>query len=194
MEKADISNQYIIPSRKPDQATPEVHALSDFTFHSHFHMGWFMSSITHNKHFCWSVAKLCPTFANQWTAAHQALPSSTISQSLLKFISIESVKLSNPLILCYPFFLLPAIFSSIRVFSNESVLHIKWPKFWSFNISPSNEYSVLIPFRIDWFDLLLSKGLSRTFSSTTVWKHQFFGAQSSLWSNSHICTWLLKKP
>ena len=86
-------------------------------------------------------------------------PSSTISQSLLKFVSIESVMLSNHLILCHPL-LLPSIFPSIRVFSNESVLCIRWPKYWSFSysISPSNEYSGLISFRIDWFDLLAIQG------------------------------------
>ena len=87
--------------------------------------------------------------------------------------------------------LLPSIFPSIRVFSNESTLHIRWPNYWSFSfsISPSNEYSGLISFRVDWFDLLLSKGLSRVFSSTTVQKQQFFGAQPSLWPTSHICAW-----
>ena len=85
-----------------------------------------------------------------------------------------------------PFFLLPSIFPSIRVFSNESTFHIWWPKDWSFNfgISPSNEYSGLISFRIDWFSLLLSKGLSRNFSSTTIQKHELFDYQLSLWPNS----------
>ena len=84
---------------------------------------------------------------------------------------------SNHLILCRPLLLLPSIFPSIRVFSTESVLCIRWPKYWSFsfNISPSNEYSGLISFRMDWLDLLESKGLSRIFSNTTVQKHQFFG-------------------
>ena len=84
--------------------------------------------------------------------------------------------------------------SSIRVFSSESALHIKWPecRSYSFSINPSSEYSQLIFFRVDWFDLLAVQGLSRIFSSTTIWKHQFFGAQLSLWSNSHICTWLLE--
>ena len=90
------------------------------------------------------------------------------------------------LILCLPL-LLPSIFPSIRVFSNESVVHIRWPKYWSFSISPSNEYSGLISFRIDWFELLALQGtLSRVFSSTTLQKHQFFGTELSLWSNSHI--------
>ena len=104
----------------------------------------------------------------------------TIAWSWLKLTSIKSVMPSNHLILCHPL-LLPSIFPSIRVFSNESALLIRWPEYWSFNfsISPANEYSGLISFRIDWFDLLLSKGFSRDFSSTTVQKHQFFSAQLS---------------
>ena len=94
-------------------------------------------------------------FVTSWTSAHQASLSSTISWSLLKFMFIESVMLSNHLILCRPL-LLPSIFPSIRVFSNELGLHIRWPKYWSFcfSISPSNEYSGLISFRIGWFDFL----------------------------------------
>ena len=94
-------------------------------------------------------------FATPWTAVRQASGSITNFQSLLKLLSIESVMPSNYLILCHPLFLLPSIFPSIRVFSNESVLHIRWPKYWSFsfNISPSNEYSGLISFRMDWLDL-----------------------------------------
>ena len=131
-----------------------------------------------------------------WTAAHQASLLSTVSLSLLKFMSIESVTLSNHLILCHYLLLLPSIFPSIRVFSNESALRIKCLKYWSFsfNISPSSEYSGLISFRVDWFDLFEIQGLSRVFSSTTVWKQQFFGVQPSLWSDSHIHTWLLEKP
>ena len=127
-----------------------------------------------------------------WTAAHQASLSFTISRSLLKPMSFESesVMPSNHLILCRPLLLLPSIFPSIKVFANESVLHIRWPKFWnfSFSIRPSNKYSGLISFRIDWFDLLRSKGLSRVFSNTTVQKHQFLGAQLSSQPNSHIHT------
>ena len=93
-------------------------------------------------------------FATPWTAARQASLSFTISQSLLRLVSIESVMPSNHLILCCPLLLLPSIFPSKRVFPNESVLRIRWPKYWSFSISPSNEYSGLIAFRIDWFDLL----------------------------------------
>ena len=132
-------------------------------------------------------------FTTPWTAAHQAF---TNSQSLLKLMSIELVMPSNHLILCCPLFLLHSIFPSTRVFSNESGLYIRWPKYssFSFSISPSNEYSGLISFQINGFGLLAVEGLSRVFSSTTVQKHQFFSTQPSVWSNSHICTWLLEKP
>ena len=95
-----------------------------------------------------------------WTAERQASLSITNSRSLLKFMSVESVMPSNHLILCHPFLLLPSIFPSIRVFSNESALRIKWPKYWSFsfNISPSNDYSGLISFRMNWLDLLAVQG------------------------------------
>ena len=135
-------------------------------------------------------------FMTPWTAACQASLSITNSQSLLKLMSIESVMPSNHLILCHPLLLLPSIFPSITVFPNESVLHIRWPKYWSFSfsISPFNEYSGLISFRMDCWISLQSKGLSRVFSNTTVQKHQFFGAQLSFQSNTHIHTWLLEKP
>ena len=124
------------------------------------------------------------------TAAQQASLSITSSWSLLKLMPIELVMPSNHLILCCPLLLRPSIFPNIRVFSNESVLRIRWPKDWSFSfsISPSKEYSGLISFRMDWLDLLAIQGDSRVFSNTTVQKHQFFGAQLSLWSNSHIHT------
>ena len=131
-------------------------------------------------------------FAIPWNAACQASLSFTISWSLLKLMSIASVMPSNHHILCLPLLLLFLIFSSIRVFPNDSALHIRWPKYWSFSfsISSSKEQTWLITFRTDWFDLL-TKGLSRVFSSTTVWKHQFFSAQPFLWSNFHIlmCGW-----
>ena len=106
------------------------------------------------------VAQLCLTLCDPWTAALQASMSITNSRSLLKLVSIELVMSSNHLILCHPLPLLPSIFPSIRVFSNESVLHIRWPNYcsFSFSISPSNEYSGLISFRIDWFDLLAVQG------------------------------------
>ena len=111
----------------------------------------------------------------------------TKSRSLLKLTSIESAMPSNHLILCRPLLLPPSIFPSKRVFSNESVLCIRRPKYWSFSfsISPSNEYSGFISFRIDWLISLQSKGLLRVFSNTTVQKHQFFSAKLSSWSNSH---------
>ena len=121
-------------------------------------------------------------FAIPQTAARQASLSITNSRNLPEPMSIESMMPSNHLILCHPLFLPPSIFPSIRVFSDESALHIRWPKYWSFsfNISPSNKYSGLISFRMDWLDLLAVQGLSRIFSNTTVQKHQFFGAQLSL--------------
>ena len=92
-----------------------------------------------------------------------------------------------------PLLLLPSIFPSIRVFSNESALCI-WPKYWSFSFSPSNEYTVLISFRIDWLDLLAVQGTLKSLLQHHSLKHQFFSAQPSLWCNSHIHTWLLEKP
>ena len=133
-------------------------------------------------------------FGTPWTTALQASLSFTISCSLLKLMFTESVMPSNHLILCLPLLLLPSIFPRIRVFSNELALFIRWPKYWSFSISPSNEYSGLISFRTDWFDLFAVQGTLKSLPITTVQKYQFFGAQPSLWSNSHIHTWLLQKP
>ena len=129
-------------------------------------------------------------FVTPWTAARQTSLSISNSPSLLKLMSIESVKPSNHLILCHPLLLPPSIFPSISVFSNESFFRVRLPKYWSFSfsISPSNEYSGLICLRIEWLDLLAVKGLSRVFSNTTVQKHQFFGAQLSSQSNFHIYT------
>ena len=127
-------------------------------------------------------------FATPWTAACQASLSITNFWSLLKLMPIESVMPSNHLILYRSLLLLPSIFPSFRVFSIESVLHIRWPKYWSFSfsISPSNESSGLISFRIDWLDLLAVQGtLKSLLQHTTNQKHQFFGAQLSLLSSSH---------
>ena len=130
-----------------------------------------------------------------WTVTHQASLSFTISWSLLKVMSTELMMPSNCLILCHPLLLLPSIFPSIWVFSSKLTLYIRWPKYWIFIISPSNEYSGLISFRIDWFDLLAVQGtLERVFSSTTFWKHQLFDSQPSLWFSPHIHTWVLEKP
>ena len=135
-------------------------------------------------------------FVTPWTAAHQVSLSITNSWSLLKLMSTESVMPTNHLILCHPLLLLPSIFPNIRVFSNESVLCIRWPKYWSFsfNISPSNEYSGLIYFRIDWFDLLAVQGtlksvLQHRSSKSSILRHSAFFTV-----NSHIHTWPLEKP
>ena len=134
-----------------------------------------------------SVAQSCLT-ATPWITALQASLSITNSQSSPKLKSIESVMPSSHLILCHPLLLLPPIPLRIRVFSSESIIYIRWQKYWSFSfsISPSNEHPGLIS--------LQSKGLSRVFSNTTVQKHQFFNTQLSSQSNSHIHTWPLEKP
>ena len=143
---------------------------------------------------CCSVAQSCPTLWDPMDCSTPGLPSISISWSLLKLMFIDLVMPSNHLILCHRLLLLPSIFPSIRVFSKESVLHIGG---WSLGASSS-----VIPKHIQgWFLLgwtgwisLQSKGLSGVFSNTTVQKHQFFGTQLSLWSNSHIHGWLLEKP
>ena len=120
-------------------------------------------------------------FATPWTAAHQVSLSITNSWSLLKIMSIESVMPSNHLILCHPLLLLPSVFPSIRVYSNESVLHIRWPKYWSFSfsISPSNKYSGLSSFKMDWFDFLAIQGTLKNLlqyhsSKASILQHSAF--------------------
>ena len=134
-------------------------------------------------------------FATPWTGAHQASLSFTISWNLLKLMPIESVIPANHLILCHPL-LLPSIFPSMRVFPMSWLFTSggQGIKSLSFSISPSSEYSGLISFRIDWFDLLGVQGTCKSLLQSTVQKHQFFGTQPSLWSNFHIHTWLLEKP
>ena len=128
--------------------------------------------------------------ATPQTTACQASLSITNHQSLFKLISIELVISSNHFILCHPLLLTPSVFPSIRIFSNESALCIRWPMYWSFSfsISPSNEYSGLISFRMGWFDLVAVQGTLKSLLNSTVQKHLFFGAQLSLQSNSHIHT------
>ena len=134
-------------------------------------------------------------FATPGTAARQASLSFTrLTRSLLKLMSIESAIPSNHLILCLPLLFLPSIFPSIRVFSKGSALHITWPNYWSFSISPSMNIPGWFPLGLTCLVSLQSKGLLRVFSNTAVQKHQFFGTQPSSWSNSHIHTWLWEKP
>ena len=145
-------------------------------------------SIVHTLNHVW-------LFVNPWTAAHQASLSITVSQSLLELMSIKSVIPSNHLVLCRPFLLLLSIFPSIRVFSNELVLHIRWPMYWSFSfsISPSNEYLGLISFRIDWFDLCDPTD-SQESSPTPQFKSTNSSVFSLLYGIALIHTWLREKP
>ena len=130
---------------------------------------------------CCSVAQSCPTLCNPMDCSTPGFPGHHNSQSLFKLMSIKSVMPFNHLILCCPLFLLPSIFPIIRVFSKESVLHIRWPKYWnfSFSISPSNKYSGLISFRIDWFELLSVKGTLKSLlqhysSKASILQHSAF--------------------
>ena len=134
-------------------------------------------------------------FVTLQTAVCQAPLASTIFPTLLKFMSTELVMPSNHLTLCSSLHLLPWIFPSIRVFFSESALSIRWPKYWSFSISPFNQYSGFISFRISWLDLLaVQVTLKSLLQHHCSKKHKFFVTQLSLWSNSHIHTWLLEKP
>ena len=134
-----------------------------------------------------SVSELCRLFVTPWSTVHQASPSVTNSQSLLKLMSIESVMPSNCLILCHSLLLLASVFPNIRIFSIESVLHIRWPKYWSFSfsISPSNECSGLFPFRADWLDLLAVQGTLKSLlqhhssKASILWHSAFFMVQVS---------------
>ena len=143
------------------------------------------NSAVSSVHFC-SVAQSCPTLCDPKDCSTPGL-SITNSQSLLKFMSIETVMPFNHLIPCHPLLLPPSIFTCIRGFSNESVLHIRWPKYWSFsfNISPSNEYSGLISLRIDWLDLLADQGTLKSLlqhhssKASILWLSAFFIVQLS---------------
>ena len=135
--------------------------------------------------------------ATPWTAAHQASLSFTISWSLLKFMSIESVMPFNCLVLCYPLLLLPSIFPNIRVFSNELALRIRCPKYSSFSVSPSSEYSGLISFRIDWFDLLAVQGTVKSLLQhhnlkASVLQHLAFFIRHQAEHRFHLSPWVLR--
>ena len=135
-----------------------------------------------------SVAQSCLTLCNPMDCNTPGLP---VYHQLLE---LAQTHVHPTISSCCLLLLLPSIFPSIRVFSNELVLHIRWPKYWSFSfsINPFNEHSGLVSSRMDWLDLLAGQGTLKS-SPTPVKKHQFFGAQPSLWSNSHIHTWLLEK-
>ena len=134
--------------------------------------------------------------ATPWIAARQASLSITNSQSSLTLMSIELVMPSSHLILCHPLLLLPPIPPSIRVFSNQSAVRMRWPKYWSFSfgIIPSKEHPGLISFRMDWLDLLAVQGTLKSLLQHHSSKHQFFGAQLSSQSHFHIHTWPQEKP
>ena len=140
-------------------------------------------------HHCCSVAESCPTLCCPMKGSTPGFPVLhhllELAQTHVHWVG-DAIQPSHPLLSHLCLLLPPSIFPSIRVFSNVSACLIRWPKYWSFSISLSNEYSGLISFSMDWFDLLAGQGLSRVFSNTTVQKHQFFSTQASLWSNSHI--------
>ena len=137
-----------------------------------------------------SVAQLCPSLCDPMNRSTPGLPSITNSRSSPKLMSLESVMPSSHFLLCCPLLLLPSIPPSIRVFSNESTLRMRLPKYWSFslNISPSNEHSGLVSFRMDWLDLLAVQGTLKSLLQHHSQKHQFFSTQLSSQSNSHIHT------
>ena len=143
-----------------------------------------------------SVAHHGRLFVTPWIAAHQASLSITNSWSSPKLMCIKSVMTSSHLILCRPLLLLPLIPPSVRVFSNESTLRMRWPKYWSFSfsISPSNEYPGLVSFRMDWLDLLAVQGTLKSLLQHHSSKASILHAQLSSQSNSHIYTWPLEKP
>ena len=137
---------------------------------------------------CCSVTKLCLTLCDPMDCSAPGFP---VLHYLSEFAQIYVqwcyLTISSSTTLFFAFFL-------SRVFSNRLTLHIRWPEYWSFSISPSNEYSGLIFFRLEWFDLLATQGTLKSLPSSTIWRHQFFCAQPPLWSNTHIRTWLLEKP
>ena len=143
-----------------------------------------------------SVAQSCSTLCDPMNRGVPGLP---VYHQPLESTQTHVHQVSDAILPSHPLsslILLPSVFPMIRVFSNESALRIRWPKYWSFifNISPSNKHPGLIFFRMDWLDLLAVQGTLKSLSNTTVQKHQFFGAQLSSQSNSHIHTWLLEKP
>ena len=143
-----------------------------------------------------SVTQLCPTLCDPMDCSMPGFPVNHQLQSLLKLMSVESVMPSNHLILYIPLILLPSIFLSIMVFTNQLALCIRCPKYWSFSFSiiPSNKYSGVISFRIDWFDFFAVQGTLKSLLQHHSSKSSFYSVQTSLWSSSLIHTWLLEKP
>ena len=166
------------------------------SLHDHKHEGSCPWSPSPKKGGGCSITQSCPTLCTPMPTSHQASLSFTVSWSLLIFMSTELLMLSNPSHPLPPSSPFAFSLSHIRVFFSDSTLCIRWPKYWSFSfsINPSNESSGLISFRIDWFISLQCKGPSRVFSSTSVQKHQFFGAQPPSWPNTHIGSRLLENP
>ena len=166
-----------------------------FSLSIHLSIGFFHALPTINGAAQFSsIAQSCLTLCNLMNCSMPGFPVHHQLPELVWTQSIELAMPSNHLICCHLFLLLPSIFPSIRVFSNNSVLCIRCPKYWSFSfsISPSNEYSGLISFRIDWFELLAVQGTLMSLLQYHISKASIFGAQLSLWSNSHIHTWLLE--
>ena len=183
-----------VPHHLPEFAQIHVHCIHDAISHQS-NPYFFGKQIYRLKSFS-SVQSLSHVwlFATLWIAARQASLSITNSQSSLKLISIESVMPSSYLILCHPLLLLPPIPPSIKVFSSESTLHVRWPKYWNFSISPSNEHPGLISFRMDWLDLLAVQGTLKSLlqhqgsKASILWHSAFFKY------NFHIHTWPQEKP
>ena len=189
------------PSPSPKFVQTHVHLVGDAIQPSHSLLCPSLPAFNlfqHQSLFQWVGSSHQVQFSSVQLLSHVRLLATSLSitnsWNLPKLKSIELVMPSNHLIFCHPLLILPSIFPIMRVLSNESALCIRWLQYWSFSISPSNEYSGLISFRTDWFDLLAVQGTLKSLIQHHSSKHQFFGTQLSLWSSSHICTWLLEKP
>ena len=175
-----------------------VHYLTSIFYFGNYHKPFLISPVVIHVSIFVVVQSLSSVwfFAALWTATRQGSLSFIISENSLEFTSIESIMPSNRLVLCHPRLLLPSIFPSIRVFSSEWALYIRWPKYGASVSASVLPKSIQGWFPLGWTGLIsvLPKELSRVVSSSTMLKHQFFSAQPSSWSNSHIHTWLLEKP
>ena len=184
-------NMYFPPSKLITSATmPSIHLYWRACFTFSLPSSSFLSLCIHSLPYC-----CCSLFVTPWTVACLASPSFTISPSLPKYMSNEMVILSNYGILCCRLIILPSVFPSIRVFSSESAVQIRWLKFWSFSfsINSSNEYSRLISFRMDWFDLLAVQGTEKSLLQHLSLKAWIVQCSAFFMVNSHTCTRLLEK-